>query len=108
MMFLKVSIFWICNFCYSEAEDGSVEAVHDRMAWEQEQKQLDRAWYDLDSGYDESNNPFSNVSESYTQKKEEALKKLSVKRKSARARQVQKVKCMISLMTLHMKGELWN
>ena len=31
----------------------------DREEWEEEQKRLDREWYGLDEGYDESNNPFS-------------------------------------------------
>ncbi|XP_065674723.1 pre-mRNA-splicing factor ATP-dependent RNA helicase PRP16 isoform X2 [Hydra vulgaris] len=58
--------------------------------WENEQKDLDRAWYDMDSGYDAKQNPFANVSEEYIKKKEELLKKQHQKKRSARARQVQK------------------
>ena len=63
----------------------------DRSRWEEEQKNLDRAWYDLDAGYDEYTNPFAQVSEDYVKKKEESLKLQKQKRKSARARQAQKV-----------------
>ncbi|XP_057291109.1 pre-mRNA-splicing factor ATP-dependent RNA helicase PRP16-like [Hydractinia symbiolongicarpus] len=67
--------------------EGSSE---DREEWENEQKNLDRAWYDLDAGYDENTNPFANVSEEYVKKKEDLLKKQNAKKRSARARQVQK------------------
>ena len=38
----------------------------DQAAWEEEQKRLDREWYGLDEGYDDTNNPFSGVSAEYT------------------------------------------
>ena len=31
----------------------------DRAEWEEEQKRLDREWYSLDEGYDETHNPFA-------------------------------------------------
>lgn len=34
----------------------------DREEWEDEQKRLDREWYGMDEGYDESNNPFAGQS----------------------------------------------
>eukprot|EP00096_Caligus_rogercresseyi_P009584 TRINITY_DN3278_c0_g2_i1.p1 TRINITY_DN3278_c0_g2~~TRINITY_DN3278_c0_g2_i1.p1 ORF type:complete len:1104 (+),score=332.56 TRINITY_DN3278_c0_g2_i1:64-3375(+) len=43
----------------------------DKVAWEEEQKRLDREWYSIDEGYDESHNPFSGISSEYTKKKEE-------------------------------------
>ena len=43
----------------------------DKEQWDEEQKRLDREWYSIDEGYDESHNPFSGVSEEYTRKKEE-------------------------------------
>lgn len=46
----------------------------------------------MDAGYDETTNPFANVSEEYVKKKEDLLKKQNAKKRSARARQVQKVK----------------
>ena len=64
----------------------------DKKRWEEEQLNLDRAWYDLDAGYDEYTNPFAQVSEEYVKKKEETLKQQKLKRKSARARQAQKVR----------------
>ncbi|XP_031561491.1 pre-mRNA-splicing factor ATP-dependent RNA helicase PRP16-like [Actinia tenebrosa] len=62
----------------------------DQEEWEEEQKRLDRAWYDMDNGYDESHNPFADVSEEYTKKKEENLAKKAVKRISAQQRQYNK------------------
>lgn len=42
------------------------ERGEDHAAWEEEQKRLDREWYGLDEGYDETHNPFSGVSIEYT------------------------------------------
>ena len=54
----------------------------------------------MDSGYDETHNPFADVSEEYTKKKEENMAKKAVKRMSAQQRQINKVyaksnKCQI-------------
>lgn len=80
-------------FSYSTdgGSPGSGKDDGDRSRWEEEQRNLDRAWYDLDAGYDEYTNPFAQVSEEYVKKKEEKLKQQKQKRKSARARQAQKV-----------------
>ena len=59
--------------------------------WEEEQKRLDRQWYSIDEGFDESQNQFSGMSEEYTQRKEKELEKKQKKRISARQRQIQKV-----------------
>ena len=40
----------------------------------------------MDSGYDETHNPFADVSEEYTKKKEENMAKKAVKRMSAQQR----------------------
>ncbi len=48
-------------------------------------------WYDFDGGYDETNNPFANIPEEYTKKKEEQMTKHVVKRISAHQRQINKV-----------------
>lgn len=45
----------------------------------------------MDSGYDETQNPFADVSEEYTKKKEENMAKKAVKRMSAQQRQINKV-----------------
>jgi len=71
-------------------EDYEENSSMDKQQWENEQKRLDRAWYDMDSGYDENSNPFANVSDEYAKKREEALKKQKQKKISARARQVRK------------------
>ena len=45
----------------------------------------------MDSGYDDTNNPFASIPEEYTKKKEEQLAKNTVKRMSADQRQINKV-----------------
>ena len=45
----------------------------------------------MDSGYDETQNPFADVSDEYTKKKEESMAKKAVKRMSAQQRQINKV-----------------
>ena len=45
----------------------------------------------MDAGYDETQNPFADVSEEYTKKKEENMVKKAVKRMSAQQRQINKV-----------------
>ncbi|KAF7265584.1 ATP-dependent RNA helicase l(1)G0007 [Rhynchophorus ferrugineus] len=62
----------------------------DREDWEEEQKRLDREWYNMDEGYDDENNPFSSISEEYTKKKEEQLEQRKKKRMSAQQRQINK------------------
>lgn len=62
----------------------------DRENWEEEQKRLDREWYNMDEGYDEEHNPFSSVSEEYTKKKEEQIEQRKKKRLSAQQRQINK------------------
>ena len=59
---------------------------------------MDRAWYDFDGGYDETNNPFADVPEEYTKKKEEQLAKHAVKRVSAHQRQINQVRSCIQYM----------
>jgi pre-mRNA-splicing factor ATP-dependent RNA helicase DHX38/PRP16 len=66
-------------------------STEDRELWEEEQKRLDREWYAIDEGYDDDNNPFSNVSEDYTKTKEEQLEQRRKKRMSAQQRQINKV-----------------
>ena len=44
----------------------------------------------MDSGYDETHNPFADVSEEYTKKKEENMAKKAVKRMSAQQRQIKR------------------
>lgn len=72
------------------------ESETDRDEWEEAQNRLDRQWYNLDEGVDETNNPFSDVSESYAKKKEQQLAQSKKKRMSAQQRQINKV-CLIHL-----------
>lgn len=57
--------------------------------WEEEQKRLDREWYNIDEGYDDENNPFGGSSENadYFRKREEQLEQRTKKRISAQQRQ---------------------
>lgn len=63
-------------------------------------QKLDRAWYDFDGGYDETNNPFADIPEEYTKKKEEQLAKHAVKRMSAQQRQINKVSLLSLSLSL--------
>ncbi|CAF1072597.1 unnamed protein product [Didymodactylos carnosus] len=60
----------------------------ERRAWDEEQKRVDREWYNNEDGYDDGNNPFSTVSEEYTKKKEQAFEQRRNKRMSAQQRQI--------------------
>ena len=72
----------------------------DRELWEEEQRRLDREWYAMDEGYDDDNNPFANLSEDYTKKKEEQLEQRRKKRMSAQQRQINKVTCLYSRLAI--------
>lgn len=77
---------------FSFSEDGIQWAQdEDKELWEAEQKRLDREWYGLDDGFDDTHNAFSNLSEDYTKKKEEQLEQRKKKRMSAQQRQINKV-----------------
>ncbi|XP_026683180.1 pre-mRNA-splicing factor ATP-dependent RNA helicase PRP16 [Diaphorina citri] len=63
----------------------------DVLAWEEEQTRIDREWYSLDDGLDdEVNNPFKNISEEYTRKREAHLLERKKTRMSAQQRQINK------------------
>lgn len=62
----------------------------DHTEWEEEQKRLDREWYSMDEGYDDTHNPFSGLSADYTKRKEEILEQKRNKRMSAQQRQINK------------------
>ena len=74
--------------------------------WEEEQKRLDRQWYSIDEGFDESQNPFSGMSEDYTQRKEKELEQKKKKKVSARQRQIQKVNYVMQFMYLSLALEI--
>ena len=68
-------------------------------------QRLDRAWYDNDGAYDDTNNPFANVSEEYVKKKEEQLQKNTVKKMSAQQRQINKV-CPLTLLSRCLRSHM--
>lgn len=74
----------------NKEENLKWDATVDREMWEEEQKRLDREWYNMGEGYDEDTNPFSTVSDDYTKKKEEQLEQRKRKRMSAQQRQINK------------------
>jgi hypothetical protein len=72
--------------------------------WEEEQKRLDRQWYSIDEGFDESQNPFTGMSEEYTQRKEKEMEQKRKKKMSARQRQIQKVNSYLTEFRLFVKS----
>lgn len=59
----------------------------ERDIWEEEQRRLDREWYNMDEGFDEETNPFGNTNADYFKKREEQLEQTRTKRISAQQRQ---------------------
>lgn len=62
----------------------------DRDLWEEEQRRLDREWYNIDEGFDDDNNPFTGGNAEYFKKREEQLEQKRKKRISAQQRQINK------------------
>lgn len=58
-----------------------------RDLWEEEQRRLDREWYNIDEGYDDENNPFGGTNAEYFRRREEQLEQKRKKRISAQQRQ---------------------
>ncbi|CAF3769162.1 unnamed protein product [Rotaria sp. Silwood1] len=73
------------SFRKSKHEDFDEDG---RRSWEDEQKRIDREWYNNEDVLDDELNPFTNVSEEYTKKKEQALEQRKKKRMSAQQRQI--------------------
>lgn len=63
---------------------------NDVADWEDDQRRLDREWYGMDEGYDETHNPFASVSQEYAQRKERQLEERKKQRISAQQRQIHK------------------
>lgn len=62
------------------------------MEREDEDKRLDRQWYSMDDGYDNTtNDPFGGMSDEYMRRKEQELEQKKKKKMSAQQRQIQKV-----------------
>ena len=64
----------------------------ERERWEEEQKRLDRAWYSIDDGQENQQNPFGDMTEEYMKKKEKQLEEKKKKKMSAKQRQIHKVR----------------
>jgi len=86
--------------CTCPISGGGYELVS-TDEWLEEQKKLDRQWYSMDEGYDESHNPFSGLSEEYTKRKEQELEQKRKKKISARQRQIQKVSLLVVSLSWH-------
>ena len=86
LLFISLYSTVLENFPHHDSEE-------DKRVWEEEQKRLDREWYAMDEGYDDTHNPFADTSEEYARKKELELEKKKKKKMSARQRQINKVRC---------------
>ncbi|CAF3506730.1 unnamed protein product [Adineta steineri] len=73
---------------FRKSKRDEFNADDDQHNWEEEQKRIDREWYNNEDVVDDELNPFSNVSEEYTKKKEQALELRKKKRMSAQQRQI--------------------
>jgi len=71
-----------------EEESENWENDEDRLKWEEEQRRLDREWYNIEEGstMDETHNPYVEYEE-YYQKKEEELAKQQAKKMTIRQAQ---------------------
>uniref|UniRef100_T1HJR0 Uncharacterized protein n=1 Tax=Rhodnius prolixus TaxID=13249 RepID=T1HJR0_RHOPR len=79
----------------------------DREIWEAEQRRLDREWYGLDEGRDESRDPFGEMSTEYIKKRERQLENTSRnKRLSAHQRQINKFEDFV--LRMFQDNELWE
>ncbi|CAJ0941256.1 unnamed protein product, partial [Mesorhabditis belari] len=77
----------------------------ERIEWENEQKQLDREWYDNDGAYDDEYNPFAKVSDEYVNKKEKQWQEKSTKpRLTVRQQQIKRDNEMWENNRLHRSG----
>lgn len=74
----------------SREQNQPWNSEEDRDLWEEEQRRLDREWYNIDEGYDEENNPFNGPAGEYFKKREEQLEAKRTKRISAQQRQINK------------------
>ncbi|CAG8697359.1 5223_t:CDS:2, partial [Acaulospora morrowiae] len=88
----------LASFDYDEMEyayhqdDNDITEDPDRLFWEEQQRQLDREWYNIEessSAMDDTHNPFADYSD-YVQKKEEELAQKQLKKLSARQEQYNK------------------
>ncbi|XP_017025155.1 pre-mRNA-splicing factor ATP-dependent RNA helicase PRP16 [Drosophila kikkawai] len=78
------------NWAHDRKRTGATpwgEDAESRDLWEEEQRRLDREWYNIDEGYDDENNPFAGASSEYFRKREEQLEQKRTKRISAQQRQ---------------------
>lgn len=53
----------------------------------------------MDEGYDESHNPFSDMSEDYVEKREQQIKQQRTEKMSARRKQINEV-CSVAIVAL--------
>jgi len=97
---ILVSNVLFVSLCGCLENDVQWASNEDRELWEEEQRRLDREWYAMDEGYDDDNNPFANLSEDYTKKKEEQLEQRRKKRMSAQQRQINKVTCSYNCLLM--------
>ena len=91
LLFISHSLPTLTTLSFTIDKSRAFHSEEDRDLWEADQKRLDCAWYSMDQGYDGGSNPFSNLSDDYTRRKEEEFEQKKKKRMSARQRQINKV-----------------
>ncbi|CAI2172411.1 14512_t:CDS:10 [Funneliformis geosporum] len=77
---------------HNQEEEEVISENRDRLEWEEEQKQLDREWYNIEESsgaLDEEHNPFADYTD-FVQKKEEELAQKQLKKLTARQEQYNK------------------
>lgn len=77
------------------AEDQGEMSAEERLRYEEEERRLDRQWYDMDQGYDDTTHPFADVSREYEERRSDRVEK-SKRKMSAKQRQI------------HKDNELWE
>ncbi|CDW53890.1 pre mRNA splicing factor ATP dependent RNA [Trichuris trichiura] len=73
--------------------EPSFASERDRFDWEEEQRRLDRNWYEMDElqeCFDDDHNPFASISQEYTKQREQRLEEQKKKRLTARQQQIKK------------------
>lgn len=84
-------IFCTCVLWLFFQTENQFESDVERMEREDEEKRLDRQWYSMDDGVDNTNDPFGGMSDEYMRRKEQELEQKKKKKMSAQQRQIHKV-----------------
>ncbi|CAA82662.1 putative pre-mRNA-splicing factor ATP-dependent RNA helicase mog-1 [Caenorhabditis elegans] len=84
----------------SVKEEKAEPTFHDdeeRAQWEEEQKNLDREWYDNEGAFDDEYNPFNKVSDEFVEKREKQWQE-----------KTQKPRLTVKQQAIKRENELWE